>query len=85
MQTVQVSDRYRVTIPEPIRKKLGPKVGDELLLEKVGEGTYRFKVVKRSSQYHERLLQLLRTAPRRTGKPEEIPPQEMKRLEPPRA
>jgi len=84
METVLVSDRYRVTIPEPIRKELGLKVGDELLLERVGEGTYRFRVVEKSAQYHERLLQLLKAPPRRTGKPEEISPREMKRLEEPR-
>jgi len=85
METVQISDRYRMTIPEHIRKELGLKVGDELVLERVGEGTYRFRVTEKSAQYHERLLQLLKTPPRRTGKPREVSPQEMKRLEEPRA
>ena len=83
METVQVSDRYRVTIPESIRRELALKVGDELLLERVAEGTYRFRVIEKSAKYHERLLQLLKTPPRRTEEPREVSPEEMRRLEEP--
>lgn len=83
METVQVSDRYRVTIPESIRRELALKVGDELLLERVAEGMYRFRVIEKSTKYHERLLQLLKTPPRRTGEPKEASPGEMRRLEEP--
>ena len=84
MDTVQISDRYRVTIPESIRKELGLRVGDELVLEKVGEGVYRFGVVEKGSRYHDQLLQLLKTPPKRVGKPVDISPAEMKRLEEPK-
>ena len=84
MDAVQISDRYRVTIPESIRKELGLRVGDELVLEKVGEGVYRFEVVEKGSRFHDRLLQLLKTPPKRVGKPVSISPEEMKRLEEPK-
>ncbi len=35
-----MSDRCRVAIPESIRKELRFRVGDELVLEKAGEGVY---------------------------------------------
>ena len=84
MDTVRLSDRYRVTIPESIRKELGLRVGDELVLEKVGEGVYRFGVVEKGSRYHDQLLQLLKTPPKRVGKPLDVSPEEMKLLEEPK-
>lgn len=84
MDTVQISDRYRVTIPESIRKELGLKVGDGLIIEKVDEGVYRFGVVEKSSRYHDRLLQLLKTLPKRAGKPIDVSPRDMKRLDEPK-
>ena len=84
MDTVRIGDRYRVTIPESIRKELRLRVGDELVLEKVGEGVYRFGVVEKGSRYHDQLLQLLKTPPKRVGKPLDISSGEMKLLEEPK-
>jgi AbrB family looped-hinge helix DNA binding protein len=45
MPLTRIDDKGRIVLPNDLRRKIGLKQGDELLIDEIGEGTFILKKV----------------------------------------
>ena len=76
---VIVDSKNRITIPRDVRDKLGIKHGTILEIQE-SKGKLIIRKKKDATAELEKINNILKTPPRRTGKPENWPPNKMKAI-----
>ena len=77
MALVKVKEKFQITIPAPIRKKLGLKVGDYLELEESGDSIVLRPVTVVDKKRGEALERLERVLKRVRERLEDLPEEEV--------